>query len=230
MNELDEILQIVSRVPELVEAAQIYKDTCDKTISTLATAIKQQPEAVIPDEETKKLENCIAQTKCALPDTEEMLREITEKSSEVLSPIIYTTVQQAVAPVRFKVQHEHTHISIGNGWKLLEEKSRKCIIGLSISVFILLCGHLVAFFYSLESELILGRKCWEVYTSEYVTQEEKQAMSEKLYGRAVYPSNYKGHPFALRKQLKENKKILKKRRKEARKKKGEYSTDAKVEF
>jgi hypothetical protein len=99
MNELDEILQIVSRVPELVEAAQIYKDTCDKTISTLATAIKQQPEAVIPDEETKKLENCIAQTKCALPDTEEMLREITEKSSEVLSPIIYTTVQQAVAPL-----------------------------------------------------------------------------------------------------------------------------------
>ena len=127
MNELDEILQIVSRVPELVEAAQIYKDACDKTISTLATGIKQQPEAVIPDEETKKLENCIAQTKCALPDTEEMLREITEKSSEVLSPIIYTTVQQAVAPVRFKVQHEHTHISIGNGWKLLEEKSRKWI-------------------------------------------------------------------------------------------------------
>ena len=55
-------------------------------------------------------------------------------------------------------------------------------------------------------------------------------MSEKLYGRAVYPSNYKGHLYALRKQLKENKKILKKRRKEAKKKKGVCSTDAKVEF
>lgn len=230
MNDLDKILQIVSKVPELVEAAQIYKDACDKAISTLATAIKQQPEAVIPEEETKKLANCISQTKCALPDTEEMLREITEKSSEVLSPIIYTTVREAVAPMRFKVQHEHTHISIGNGWKLLEEKSRKWILGLSIAVSLLLFGHLVAFFYSLESELILGRKCWEVYTSEYVTQEEKQVMSEKLYGRAVYPRNYKGHPYALRKQLKENKKILKQRKKEAKKKKGTYSTAAKVEF
>ena len=229
MNDLDKILQIVSKVPELVEAAQIYKDACDKAISTLATAIKQQPEAVIPEEETKKLANCISQTKCALPDTEEMLREITEKSSEVLSPIIYTTVQEAVAPMRFKVQHEHTHISIGNGWKLLEEKSRKWILGLSIAVSLLLFGHLVAFFYSLESELILGRKCWEVYTSEYVTQEEKQVMSEKLYGRAVYPSNYRGRPFTLRKKLKENREILKQRRKEKRKR-GEYSTDVKVEF
>ena len=102
-----------------------------------------------------------------------------------------------------------------------------------VAMHVLMCEYVnLSMFYCvcLTSELILGRKCWEVYTSEYVTQEEKQAMSEKLYGRAVYPSNYKGHPYALRKQLKENKKILKKRRREARKKKGEYSTDAKVGF
>ena len=50
-------------MPELVEAAKTYKESNEKTISIMSTAIKKRPEAVIPQKEVDKVTEAVSATK-----------------------------------------------------------------------------------------------------------------------------------------------------------------------
>ena len=50
-------------MPELVEAAKTYKESNEKTISIMSTAIKKRPEAVIPQKEVDKVTDAVGATK-----------------------------------------------------------------------------------------------------------------------------------------------------------------------
>lgn len=53
-------------MPELVEAAKTYKESNEKTISIMSTAIKKRPEAVIPQKEVDKVTDAAGATKINL--------------------------------------------------------------------------------------------------------------------------------------------------------------------
>ena len=97
-------------------------------------------------------------------------------------------------------------------------------------VFLLLAGLAIGTAYILESEVYLGQRCWEVYTSKYLTADEKKEMHDELYGLSAYPRKYVDRPRALRERLKENKSILKERQKQAKNNDGKFSVKEKVGF
>lgn len=47
MEETEILIEALGQIPELVEAAKTYKESNEKIISTMSTAIKTRPEAVI---------------------------------------------------------------------------------------------------------------------------------------------------------------------------------------
>ena len=67
MNETEILIEALGQVPELVEAAKTYKESNEKTISIMSTAIKKRPEAVIPQKEVDKVTDAVKATPCALP-------------------------------------------------------------------------------------------------------------------------------------------------------------------
>lgn len=232
MDDLEQIIQIISQVPDLIDAAQTYKETNEKTVRALSSAIKQKPMAEVPQSEIAKLISQISQTKCAMPDAGELTDAIVKNITQIMTPIIQETLMDTIASMKIRLKHEHTHnhYSIGDLWKLVEEKSKKWILSLGLMVFLLLAGLAIGTAYIIESEVYLGQRCWEVYTSKYLTADEKKEMHDELYGLAAYPRKYVDRPRALRERLKENKSILKERQKQAKNNDGKFSVKEKVGF
>lgn len=226
MNETEILIEALGQVPELVEAAKVYKTANDKTVSALATAIKQQPNAIIPPTEILKVINAVAGTQCALPDSADLVRKITAE----IAPILREEVEQTIRKTRIHLQHEHKHYSLGNLWEIVDDKAQKWIFGLACAVFLLLMGYAFGIAYAFESELFLGREYWEICSSEYLTKEEADAMLEDLDGVSAYPEKYKDYPKSLREKLRKNKSIIKKRRKQAKNNDGKFSAKEKVGF
>lgn len=228
MDESEILIEALGQIPALVDAAQAYKESNEKTISTLAPAVKQRPKAVIPPTEISKVTTAVAQTQCALPDTDDLIKKIAEE----ISPLLHEEIFRTICEHRIELHHEHkhTHYSLGNLWEIVEDKTKKWIFGLACAVFVLLVGHAFGIAYILESELFLGKKCYEIYSSEYVTKEEQEAMRKDLYMVSVYPEKYRERQKALRLRIRENKSILKARKKQAKHNKGKFSTTEKIDF
>ena len=65
--------------------------------------------------------------------------------------------------------------------------------------------------YMRNSELFLGKRCMDVYISDYVTEKEKKEMLTDCYWIAFYPKKYQDSPQALRERIRKNKTIIKDR-------------------
>lgn len=180
MDDLEQIIQIISQVPDLIDAAQTYKETNEKTVRALSSAIKQKPMAEVPQSEIAKLISQISQTKCAMPDAGELTDAIVKNITQIMTPIIQETVKDTIASMRIRLKQ--------------------------------------------------GQECWEIYTSGYVTEEEKKVMIKDFNGVSAYPEKYKDSPWALREKIRKNRSILKDRRKQARKNKGKYYIEENVGF
>jgi hypothetical protein len=65
-----DIVEALEKAPELVKAAETFKATSGHIVSSLADAVKQRPQAEIPESELQK----ISQTPCAPPDVDSFQR------------------------------------------------------------------------------------------------------------------------------------------------------------
>lgn len=232
MDDTQLILTALSQVPDLVEAAKTYKDANDKAINTISTVVKQQPEAIIPDSEMTKLKNNISQTPCALPDTEEFTKKLAEQVYKIIAPTIRTEIKSAVGATDITVNHEHkhNHYSYAGSWGMINDRAKKWIIRLIILVLVSFGAHAYCMHYVRTSELFLGKRCLEIYESEYVTDKEKKEMLQDFYLVGLYPKKYKDSPQALRERICKNKTIIDKRKMQASFNNGKFDADKKVGF
>lgn len=228
MNDTELLLNAIGQIPGLVDAAKTYKESNEKTISTLATAVRQQPKAEVPQTEISKVTKAIASTQCSLPDTEDLVTKI----KDMISPLLQEEIARAVKEYKIVLHHEHNHkhYSIGDLWKIVDNKTRNLICILYCVLTVLIAGYILAAMYVYQSRLFLGQECWEIYTSGYVTEEEKKVMIKDFNGVSAYPEKYKDSPWALREKIRKNRSILKDRRKQARKNKGKYYIEENVGF
>ena len=232
MDDTQLILTALSQVPDLVEAARTYKEVNDKAINTISTAVKQQPKAIIPDSEMEKLKNNSSQTPCALPETDEFTKALVDQVYKIIAPVIRSEIKSAVGATDITINHEHTHRhhSIAGFWNIVNDVAKKWIIGLGI-FFVFLFGALAyCMHYVRNSELFLGKRCMDIYISDYVTEKEKKEMLKDCYWIAFYPKKYQDSPQALRERIRKNEAIIKDREFQSHFKKGKFRTDKPVEF
>ena len=84
MTETEILIKYIGKIPELVESVDQYREINDKTIKTLAEAMKQHPQAIIPISELMKISQYVAQTQCRLPDTDDLVNAIAKKWRQLL--------------------------------------------------------------------------------------------------------------------------------------------------
>ena len=232
MDDTQLILTALSQVPDLVAAARTYKDVNDKAINTISTAVKQQPKAIIPDSEMEKLKNNISQTPCALPETDEFTKELADQVYKIIAPVIRSEIKSAVGATDVTINHEHrhNHYSYSASFDMINDTAKKWIIILGIFAVVSLGAFSYWVHYVRNSELFLGKRCLEIYESEYVTDQEKKEMFKDFYSVALYPKKYQDSPEALRERIGKNSAIIRRRELEASIKKGKFKTDKKVGF
>ena len=228
MEGTEILIEALGQIPELVEAAKTYKASNEKTISTMSMAIKKRPEAEIPQKEVEKVTDAVKATPCALPDTDDFLKAI----AGMMRPIIHQEVKEAVGATKIKIQHEHRHdhYSYSASWSMVKDTAKKWIIGLSIFVLVQFGALAYCMHYVRNSELFLGKRCMDIYISDYVTEKEKKEMLKDCYWIAFYPKKYQDSPQALRERIRKNETIIKDREFQSHFKKGKFKTDPKGGF
>jgi hypothetical protein len=230
MNDTEILLKALGQLPDLVDAAKTYKETNDKTVSTLSTAIKERPKAIIPESEMSRLKCNILQTPCALPDTDGVAAQIVEYVRECMPAIVREEVKKALGETKVTMVHKHEHYSLGNLWSIVNDVTKRWIAGLAITVAILLVALACCVDYALTSELFLGKSYREICNSEYITEAEREELIKDIFAVSAYPRKYKGRPKALREKIQQNKAILRERKSRATYEHSKFSTNPRVEF
>ena len=103
--ENKDIVEALEKAPELVKAAETFKETSGHIISSFANAIKKRPQAEIPESELQK----ISQTPCAPPDVDSFSKALVQKVAGDIGSTIKEKVDEALEGATVKVQHTHSY-------------------------------------------------------------------------------------------------------------------------
>lgn len=225
------LLDALEQIPNLINAAQTYKATSDRIITTLAEAVKKRPQAILPAEELEKMKEVIKTTPCAKPDITLISRELARRISGDVADAIKPAVRNAAAEALkgASVSVEHSHVIERNLRSIIDEKTKNYIFILWIVIIFLLgvIGCSATAYYI--SDTYWGKEFFELYTSDYLTAEEKARLERNAGYTGILPQDYYKDPIGAQERLKRNKAILKKREREAKKNKGTFSVDERIE-
>ena len=214
------LLDALEQIPNLINAAQTYKATSDRIITTLAEAVKKRPQAILPAEELEKIKEVIKTTPCAKPDitliSRELARRISGDVADAIKPAVRNAASEALKGASVLV--EHSHVIERNLKDVADKKMKKTnrilwgviiilVLTIGISAITYFCG-----------ETYWGKQFYDVYTSKYLTPEEKANLKENSFLLSVLPRGYREDTATAQLQIKQYKEILKKREKDAKKK------------
>ena len=210
--ESKEFVDALVQVPELVEAAKTFKETSGHIISSVADAIQKHPQAEIPDSELQK----IAATPCAPPKMDSVVKDFAYKVVGIIEPIIKDKVNEALKSAEVTVQHTHSYCFERDLKDVADSRLRKrCLIfGLTTVVLALIIAIIAITHFN--SEAYLGKQYYEVYSSPYLSEEERETLSRNCRTIAILPTEFDKNPKRVKEQIKKNRSILKERKKEAK--------------
>ena len=210
--ENKDIVEALEKVPTLVKAAETFKATSGHIVSSLADAVKQRPQAEIPESELQK----ISGTPCAPPDVDSFSKALVQKVAGDIGSTIKEKVDKALEGATVKVQHTHTHSYCIE--KDLKEYAdirlwnRSIAFGLTSVVLAAIIAIIAIVYYN--SETYWGKQFYQVYSSPYLTEEEWENISQDIHTIAILPNEFDKDPKRVKERIKKNKDILKERKKE----------------
>lgn len=214
------LLDALEQIPNLIRAAETYKATSDRIVTTLAEAVKKSPQAVVPAGELEKMKEVIKTTPCAKPDitliSKELARRIAGDVADAIKPAVRNAATEALKCASVSV--EHSHVIERNLKDVVDKKMKKTnrILWGVIIILVLSIGISAITYFS--GETYWGKQYYDVFTSKYLTPEEKANLKENSFLLSVLPRDYREDTAAARLQIKQYKEILKKREKDAKKK------------
>ena len=216
-----ELIDALEQIPALIRAAETFKGTANHIIATFSEELKKRPLAEIPKEELSIIQDMITKTPCAQPDirpiSRELARRISTDVAEAVGPAVKFAADEALRKAAVTVEHSHYIEKDLRG--LVDERVKKKFLILWSVIIILLITIGISVISYYNGEVYWGKQFYDVYTSEYLTPEEKDHLRENSYLMSVLPRNYFEDAATAQLQIKQFKKTLQKREAEANKKK-----------
>lgn len=237
MTENNELVKALSQVPELVKTTKIGFAESDKKIGILSEAMRKRVQAEIPSSEIEKVSeaaaNAVSRTKCATPDTDEVSRlvagNITRFLTESVRAVATEAVKEAVEGTPVKVEHHHTHTTLGYMCQMAEETLRNWILALGVySCIISIIVGIIAYSY-FNGEKHLGEQYAKIYFSKYTSDAERKMLDANTYTVGFMPCEFDKTPKLVKQKIKRNLLILSQREVEAKANKGKFSTKVPLE-
>lgn len=235
MDEKNQIIEALGKVPELVAAAEKSLEACEDFKKMLA---ERALHADIPEEEVKKVTYATAQTvsrtRCAPPDTTDLAQQIADKAIASMRPVIKAETEQGVKDTMKEtpviVTHEHvyypTHEIVKVADKKLVQRFWVIAIVAALSLSYIITDTCLYF----NSLTCIGKEYAEIYRSKYTTDEERTMLAKDIYDTGFLPREYAKTPDLVKAKNKRNKEILRQRKMEAKANKGKFSTKVPLEW
>ena len=210
--ENKDIVEALEKAPELVKAAETFKETSGHIVSSIADAVKKRPQAEIPESELLK----ISQTPCAPPDVDSFSKELVQKVAGDIGSTIKEKVNEALKGATVTVQHTHSYCIERDLKEYADIRlwNRSIAFGLASVVLVAIIVIIAIVYYN--SEIYWGRQYYKVYSSPYLTDEEWDKISRDVHTVAILPNEFDKDPKRVKEQIKKSKAILKERKKDAR--------------
>ena len=237
MEEENSIMRHLGQVPELINNTKQVIEDNDKKFAILAKIAEKRAEAIIPEEEYRKLRlaviDTVKNTPCAAPDVSTVNRLVAD---EILTgmklstkEIVSDAVKTAIAEQPLEVIHRHLYTTIGEVFTMADKTVKRIII--CFGVYLLLLGLVVgtAFYFGINSEESLGKEYVEICKSKYLTEEEAKLCAKDTYQISRLPNEFKKNPDAVKAKIKRNRKIIRERKAEAKRNKGKYTLREAIE-
>ncbi len=223
--ENKDIVEALEKAPELVKAAETFKETSGHIISSFANAIKKRPQAEIPESELQK----ISQTPCAPPDVDSFSKALVQKVAGDIGSTIKEKVDEALEGATVKVQHTHSYCIEKDLKEFADIRlwNRSIAFGL-VSVVLVAIIVIIAIVH-FNSEAYWGKQYLQVANSEYVTEDEWDLLWEDVYPKSLLPKEYMTNPSRVKSKIRENKKIIKQRQRKGKDKNGDFSSEVSLE-
>ena len=208
--ENKDIVEALEKAPELVKAAETFKETSGHIVSSIADAVKKRPQAEIPESELQK----ISQTPCAPPDVDSFSKALVEKVAGDIGSTIKEKVDEALEGATVKVQHTHSYCIEKDLKEYADIRlwNRSIAFGLASVVLIAIIAIIAIVHYN--SEAYWGKQFYRVYSSPYLTDKEREKISRDVHAIAILPNEFEKESKLIKEQIKKSKAILKERKKE----------------
>lgn len=227
------ILEALAKVPELVDTTKTIIEQNEKINAIYGKALEQRAQAEIPDGEVEKVARTVADvvqhTRCAAPDVSRSSELIAQAVLNRTQGAVEDAVRETVRNTPVTLEHQHTHVTALGLVKLAEEKTRNLLTLVSIGLGALLLWIGIAIVWYYNTDTYWGEQYNEVACSKYATEEERNMLWEDIYARSVLPKEYKTNPSHVKAKIKQNKQVLKQRRRKGKDKNGYFSTDVPLE-
>lgn len=233
----NEIIKALGQVPDLVETVKTVLAEIEKKFGILSEVVQKRVQATIPENELEKVSDrvstTVSRTRCATPDVSDVSRcvadEIIKNISTVTTNVVTEATKSAIDGMQLKVEHHHTHTTLGYMCQMAEKTLRNWILGLAIySCIITIIGGIIAcsFF---NGGKYLSEQYAKIYFSDYTTEAERKMLNANIYTVTFLPKEFDRNPALVKQKIKRNKQILLQRETEAKANKGKFSTKIPLE-
>lgn len=227
------VIEALSKVSDLVETTKIIIDQNEKTNAIFAKVLEHRAQAEIPHEEVEKVVRSVVDgvqhTRCAAPDVTKASELIAQAVLNRTQGAVEDAVRETVRNTPVTLEHQHTHVTALGLVKFAEEKTRNLLTLVSIGLGALLLWIGIAIVWYYNTDTYWGEQYNEVACSNYATEEERNMLWEDIYAKSVLPKEYKTNPSHVKDKIRQNKKVLKQRRRKGKDKNGNFSTDVPLE-
>ena len=227
------ILEALAKVPELVETTKTIIEQNERISALFGKALEHRAQAEIPNEEVQKVVRSVTdgvqRTRCATPDVSASSELIAQGVLKKTQGAVENAVREAIKNTPVTLEHHHIHTTALELTKMAEEKTRNLLTLASIGLGVLLIWIGIALFWYHRSDTYWGEQYYEVVNSQYATAAERDMLWENIYPQSVLPKEFKTNPAHVKDKIRQNKKVLRQRRRKGKDKNGNFSSSVPLE-
>lgn len=229
----NKILEALSQVPELVEATKTANKINQEQSKLLAEIAQRNVHADIPSSEIEKItaevEEKVKSTACSLPETNELAQQIADRVLNRVDDTIATSVEETVRRTPVTLEHHHTHTTTYALSQYAEESTKKWLLILTLACGLLSTIIIFGIYWYTNSEYYWAKEYTELYLSKYTTDAERNLLKENTYPVGILPKKFSQDAEFVKAKIKQNKAVLKERRRQAKANGGKYRTNTPLE-
>lgn len=216
-------------IPQVLDKNIKVLDTMNRRDEVYAKILQQKQQAEIPKEELEKIARVVAQTPCKEPDPEILSKHIALKVISGVQNDIQKAVEEKIKTMKINLTHNHYHSKLFNICEMVEKDVRNWLITLVVLCFTLAASLTGCLWWYFTSDIYYGRQYQKIYSSEYITKEEKNMLAKEIIDTGFLPNEYYDVPKVCQGRIKRNKQLIKERREQAEVNKGQFNTIPAIE-
>lgn len=216
-------------IPQVLDKNIKVLDAMNRRDEVYAKILQQKQQAEIPQEELEKIAQVVAQTPCKEPDPEILSKHIALKVISGVQNDIQKAVEEKIKTMKINLTHNHYHSKLFNICEMVEKDVRNWLITLVVLCFTLAASLTGCLWWYFTSDIYYGQQYQQIYSSKYITTEEKNMLAKEIRGTGFLPNEYYDVPKVCQGRIKRNKQLIKERREQAEVNKGRFNTIPAIE-